>query len=337
MLKKITIILAIIIFLSIFLICFLSKTNTYIKKLGDYKNLSFSNIKIDISEIEVEEEIKYKLRNYSYPVEINDRSIQLNDCVVFNYTMILNGKTVYENEPYEVEIGTGDFLLDIENKMVGHAINDKLILNIKFPKDYIVSDYQNQYATFYITIENIYIIDYPELTDIFVRDNLGYENLKDFYDHTKEDIYNIKHDEEEENLKLDLLQQIINNTQFNNTVNELYKQKYDELYNSYVEYSKIYNLDIQECLNMFELDIKTIQDNATIFIKRKLVIDSIRKKENLNLSPDEYNKLAQEYILKIGYDDITEFINDNGEEFLSDEIYQSYIMDYIYNLNNKKD
>ena len=158
-------------------------------KLGDYKNLE-----VDVNFSEVNEElinssINQMLAEYPGYDKIDKNVVENGDTVNIDYVGKVDGETFEGGSAKgsHLTIGSNSFIEGFESGLVGVKVGEKKTLNLKFPEDYEES-LAGKDVVFDVTVncieEEIYhTVD--DLTDEFVNENLGFENVKALRDYVE--------------------------------------------------------------------------------------------------------------------------------------------------------
>lgn len=115
------------------------------------------------------------LPNYSEEVQVTDRAAADGDTVNIDYSGAIDGE-VFEGgtaEGYDLTLGSGSFIDGFEEQIVGHTPGETFDLTVTFPEDYRATDLAGKEAVFTVTLNHINETKLPELTDDFVKENLG--------------------------------------------------------------------------------------------------------------------------------------------------------------------
>lgn len=71
----------------------------------------------------------------------------------------------------DLTIGSGSYVDDFEDQLIGSHPGDQVTVTVTFPEDYSSADLQGKEAQFDVTVNGIYVL--PEFTDEFVAENLS--------------------------------------------------------------------------------------------------------------------------------------------------------------------
>lgn len=299
--------------------------------IGKYKGLELQKINPNVTNEEIEKEIEHELTIYSIEEEVLNREIQHGDIVNFTYTIYENGNIVpeYQNVTCEIVVGDNEFNKQVEDSILGLTKGDsKQILTTSFGN---INDYfANKEITIDICINKITTLMLPKLTEEFLMDKYGVKTQEEFYNIMKKQTTDIVTNNILNKQKEALIKSVINNTKFSKNYYELCENRYNELIKQYISYGKLYNMTLDETLDSLNLTKKEIHDNAVFFEGCWEVTQYIIEVENLSLSATAKTEKAKEYIKEYGYTSIEDFISDNGQQYLDEEIYKNIVLDYIY-------
>jgi len=158
----------------------------------NYKQLSIPNDAHNITDDIVQAEINAMLSNY--PGEnIMDRAIVDGDTVNIDYVGSIDGVEFEGGNTggagTDVTIGVTQYIDDFLQQLIGHTPGETVNVEVTFPDDYGNESLQGKDALF-VTVIN-HIIDKPELTDDFIKENLsqyGWATADDARDAIRRDI-----------------------------------------------------------------------------------------------------------------------------------------------------
>lgn len=142
--------------------------------LADYKNISVPEDEVAATTEEVDERINSTLESYK---ELNtDANLVIADGDVVNidYVGTVDGVEFEGGNSggagHDLTIGSGSFVDDFEQQLIGHKPGEEVTVDVTFPEDYD-EEMAGKDASFAVTIHGIQKA--PELTDEFVAENLA--------------------------------------------------------------------------------------------------------------------------------------------------------------------
>ncbi len=195
-------------------------------------------------------------------------------------------------EDYELNIGSGQFIDNFEEQLIGANVGSEVEVNVTFPTNYGVEELNGQEAKFSVKIN--YINDLPEKNDDFAK-KLKFDNLeaydKDLQDRVIEDM---------------ILDKLFS---AKDIVIKSYPDKekanYDKLYEEFVASAKqqadTYNAQNSTSFTaddvlyqVYGLTSETLKQYYQNTLKQETIMYAIFKAENLSYSEQQYNKVIED-------------------------------------------
>lgn len=143
-------------------------------ELADYQNISVPEDEVAATEEEVEDEITSTLESYKELSTDENLEIADGDEVNIDYVGTVDGVEFEGGNSggagYDLTIGSGTFVDDFEQQLIGHKPGDEVTVEVTFPEDYN-EEMAGKDAVFAVTVNGIQVT--PELTDAFVAENLA--------------------------------------------------------------------------------------------------------------------------------------------------------------------
>lgn len=308
--------------------CGASSSGTYDKyiKLGDYKGVAVTKIKTEITDDDVQEQVDAVLEEYSEQNEITDRACENGDMVNIDFTGTVDGEEFDggSGEDYDIYLGDGFFLEDLENAIVGMETGEQKDITITFPEDYD-EELGGKEAVFSVTLNAIYEDILPEYNDDFVASISDFSTTEEY----EEDLRNtLLEDTESSNLETaaaDILAEVIADTDFDGYPDELYdecKAYYDEMNAMYAE---MFGMDVSD----FESSEEETKEEIEEMVYEKMVITAIAEKENLEVTDDEYDEYLDSLVEEYGYDSPEDFEADYPRETIEEDLLTSKVLQLL--------
>ncbi len=177
-------------------------------QLGEYTGLKIEGKKEEVREEEVDGRLK-SLQNLHANLKTlsEERPIQADDYVVLDYEASLEGKPLEEGKAvnFTVEVGSGHFIPDFEEKLIGLRPEEERDIEVSFPEDYGYQKWAGKTISFHVKIKEIKEKILPPLDDEFAKD-LGDSSLEELKLKLRATIEK----EKEQALALHLKSQILN-------------------------------------------------------------------------------------------------------------------------------
>ena len=297
--------------------------------LGEYKGLDVQLIKAEVTDDMVDDEIDMLLEDNAVYTPISDRGAAEGDTVNINYTGKIDGQEFDGGsaEDFELELGSGYLLDDLESQIVGMKSGETKDLNVSVPADYIEDtveeDAPDKDAVFTVTVNSVSEKSLPEYSDEFIAGVTDYKTTAEYEEGTKKELLASLESDNRSTAGMDALSQVMENSTFNGYPQELYdscKQEYDAMNEMYAE---MLGVDVAD------LDTDEEETKSTIesIVNEKMVCAAIAAAENISVSDEEYQKYLEDNYALYDYASAAEYEETESKESLMNEI----LIEKIYN------
>lgn len=301
-------------------------------KLGQYKELKYSPTAKPVSEEEINAAIENMLSAYKEDVSIKDRPIKDGDLVNIDYKGLLNG-TPFDGgtaQGYDLKIGSNSFIPGFESQLIGVKVGEKVDLNLTFPKEYQSAELAGKEVVFEVTVNDIKEEVLPKLTDEFVKEKFGFDDIAAY----KESVKSNLQDEADFPDKLSLLESATANS-------EILEYPKDKLAKN-IEATKIQleqnaassGMKPEEFLqNYLQMTMEEFEKESKVQAEKSLATEltvlAIAEAEDLNISDAEFDKLLDTYTQRFNLKSSEELINMYGEEAVRKQAIYEKVMDFL--------
>ena len=129
-------------------------------ELGQYKGVEVAKCDTDVTDADVEEELKKAQDKNSRIVTVEDRAVKDGDNTVIDFEGFVDGVAFEggKGTDYPLTIGSHSFIDTFEDQIIGMNIGDEKEINVTFPEEYHVDDLKGKPAMFLIQLLNIRMI-----------------------------------------------------------------------------------------------------------------------------------------------------------------------------------
>lgn len=157
-------------------------------KIGSYKGLEIKKYEYNVTDEDVEKEVRKIASREAKSVDVTDRPCKSGDTVKIDFSGSVDGEKFAGGtaEDYDLELGSGSFIPGFEDQVAGMSIGEEKDIVVKFPDDYQAENLKGKDATFAIKLKGIKGKELPELTDEYVKKHTGSETLADYTAKVKE-------------------------------------------------------------------------------------------------------------------------------------------------------
>ena len=177
-------------------------------KVGSYNGLTVEKTVHTVTDEAVDAELK-RVQERNARELTREGAAQNGDIADIDFEGFVDG-VAFEGgkaEHYNLTLGSGTYIDNFEDQIVGHTPGETFDVTVTFPEDYGNEDLNGKEAVFETTLNYIKESVTPELTDDWVKENLGesmslnnVDELKAFvkstmlYDNQASDVYTALHD-----------------------------------------------------------------------------------------------------------------------------------------------
>ena len=149
-------------------------------KLGDYKGFNVPKNEVNITDEDVEKQLKTfqdrqgKLVDAPEGAEVKD-----GDFTTLDFKGFVDGEAFDggEGKDYPLQIGSNSFIPGFEDQLVGAKIGEERDVNVKFPEEYHAKELAGKDATFKCTIRSIKTKELPAIDDELAKKVSKFETL----------------------------------------------------------------------------------------------------------------------------------------------------------------
>lgn len=313
--------------------------NKYIT-LGKYSGLTveYTTAQTEVTDSDVAQKIESDMSQYAQKADKNYKA-KSGDTVNIDYKGLLKGKAFEGGtaEGYDLKLGSGTFIDGFEDGLIGTKKGDKLDLNLTFPKSYSSEELAGKAVVFKVKVNEITVTpSIDDVDDAFVKKNIdGYNTVAEYKEGVKKELEEKLEETITEDKKNAAWEKIVADTKVKKYPQDQVDAYISEQKKSYEQYLKNYGSDtsledyIKSSGSTMDEFKEQLEKQAKMYVTSDLIAEAIAKKEKLVLTDKEFDKGAEEYSEKYGYDKVDTFIEQVGEENLRKELQRQKVLDFI--------
>ncbi len=265
-------------------------------KLGEYTGIPVTMESAVLTDEEFEDEIDAMLDSYSYYETVTDRQVEEGETVLADYSGYLDGVQfdggTATNQTITAASGTG-YIEGFAEAFIGQMPGVEFDFDVTFPADYGNADLAGKEVTFVCTVHSIQgeELIVPELTDEFVTEKFGYNNVEEFRILFRESVEKQKAYYVESNMYSELWLQVVDNAEVLGYPETEVERIYSERRTMYEEYAGYYGVDYDTFLtNYAGMTDSDLYAESEKYVKEDLVMYQLIKELNFELSDAAYDE-----------------------------------------------
>ncbi len=305
-------------------------------KLGEYKGLTVEADQQKLTDEMVDARISQDQDKASRTIDVEDRPVQEGDTVNLDYAGTVDGVAFAGGtaEKQTLKIGSHTFIPGFEEQMVGMSIGEEKDLPVKFPEEYHAEELKGKDAVFHVKVNGIQVTEKPELDDDFAADISEFDTFAEYKESIVKELTeqinksngiaaeNALVEKAVENAEMDVPEAMIDD-QADYMVREMaMRMSYQGL--KMEDYMKYTGQTMEGLKAMYKPE-------AEKRVKAELVIDAIRKAENIEPGEEDIEKAIADQAERSGMD-VEAFrknLTDEQKDYLKDNAAIQMVLDLL--------
>ena len=269
-------------------------------KLGEYKGLEVKKPSYEVADEDVENEIKnMQEKNARVEVKPADQAVEKGDIAVIDFKGFIDGNAFEggEGKDYSLEIGSGSFIDNFEDQLVGAKVGDEKKVVVTFPENYGKEDLNGKEATFEVKVNEIKVKELPVVDDEFAKDVSEFETV----DELKADIRKKMEEHNTERAKRELEEAVITAAIDCTEIDlpeVMVEKEIDAMIKDLEMRLKYQGLTLDQYMEYTSNSIDKVRDLMKENAERKgrgdLVLNAISEAENIEATEEELREKAKE-------------------------------------------
>lgn len=266
-------------------------------ELGQYKGLSVKRKEAKVEDSEVESQLE-SMQAQNARIETKDGgSVEKGDIAVIDFKGFIDGVAFAggEGHDYSLEIGSGSFIDNFEDQLVGMSVDEEKEVKVTFPENYGTEDLNGKEATFEVKVKEIKVKELPALDDEFAKEVSEFNTL----DELKADITGRLEESKkatfEREFEDELITAVIENSKMD--IPEIMVEKeIDNMVRDLEARLNQQGLSLEQYMqftgNTEDKMRSYMKENADKKVKADLVLEAIAKTENIEATEEEVKEKA---------------------------------------------
>lgn len=157
--------------------------------MPDFKKIKLEKALIEISDKDIEDEIKEIAESYKDYKEKKGKAAN-NDKVRIDFTGKIDGEEFKggHSENFSIILGSKSMIPGFEDQILEHKAGDEFTIKVKFPENYHAKELSSKEAEFDIKLHEVLKGSLPEIDEKFAKETLKLESLEALKNNVKKDI-----------------------------------------------------------------------------------------------------------------------------------------------------
>ena len=290
-------------------------------ELGTYKGVEVEKADTEVTDADVEEELKKVQEQNSRTVTVEDRAVKDGDMTVIDFEGFVDGVAFEggKGENYPLTIGSHSFIDNFEEQLIGMNIGEEKEINVTFPEEYHAEELKGKPATFKVSVKEIKEKQLPELDDDFAQDVSDFDTLDEYKADVEKKILENKENQIKREQEDQIIEKIIENAQME-IPQQMITAQTRQMTQEFAQRLQSQGLSLEQYMQFTGLTpqkmMEDLEPQALKRIQSRLVLEAVVVAENIEASDEEIDKelenMASMYQMEI--DKLKELIGDDEKK-----------------------
>ena len=289
--------------------------------LGDYKGLEVPKSEVEVTDEDIDAEIKKEQEKNSRTVTVEDRGAENGDITTIDFEGFVDGVAFEggKGTDYPLTLGSGSFIPGFEDQLVGAKAGDHVEVNVTFPEEYQAAELAGKAAVFQCDVKKVEAKELPELDDDFAQDVSEFDTLAEYKEDIKKNLTDKKEKEARAAKENAAVDKAIENAQME-IPDAMVDTQVRQMINDFASRMQSQGLTMEQYFQFTGMTVEKMQEEmksqALKRIQTRLVLEKIAEVENIQPTEEEVNeeisKMAEMY--KMEADKLKELLGDRELE-----------------------
>ena len=289
--------------------------------LGEYKGVEVPKTEINVTDEDVDAEIKKEQEKNSRTINVEDRGAQLHDVVTIDFEGSVDGVPFDGGQAteYPLTLGSNTFIPGFEDQLVGAKVGDDVDVKVTFPEEYQAKELAGKEAIFKCAVKKIEAKELPELDDDFAKDVSEFDTLAEYKEHVKTNLEERKANEAKRAKEDAAVDKAIENAQMD-IPEAMLQTQCRQMLDDFSRRMQSQGLSMDQYFQFTGMTAeKMMEDMKPQALKRiqtRLVLEKVAEVENIQPTEEEVNeeisKMAEAY--KMEADKLKELLGERELE-----------------------
>lgn len=276
-------------------------------ELGQYKGVEAVMPVVEITDEDVERELKSVQERNSRQIMIEDRAVQEGDTANIDYEGFLDGVPFEggKGADYDLKIGSNTFIPGFEEQLIGKNAGEEFDIDVTFPEDYGSEELKGKAVVFHIKLNEIKVRELPELDDEFAKDVSEFDTLDEYKASLREKLADNAQKRADGTFEDNVVQAVSANATVD-IPDAMIDREVEQMIQEQSQQMRYQGIELEQYLGYIGQTMdafrEQLRDAASRRILMSLVIEAVAKAENIEASEEEVEaeieRLAGMYQMK---------------------------------------
>ena len=289
--------------------------------LGEYKGVEVPKSETEVTDEDVEAELKKEQEKNSRTVTVEDRGAENGDITTIDFEGFVDGEAFEggKGTDYPLTLGSGSFIPGFEDQLVGAKAGDHVEVKVTFPEEYQAKELAGKEAVFQCDVKKVEAKELPELDDDFAQDASEFYTLAEYKEDIKKNLTEKKEKEARAAKENAAVDKAIENAQME-IPDAMLNTQVRQMLDDFSRRMQSQGLTMEQYFQFTGMTLEKMQEEmkpqALKRIQTRLVLEKIAEVENIQPTDEEveeeFKKMADAYKMEV--EKIKELLGDRELE-----------------------
>ena len=295
--------------------------------LGQYKGLEVQKDSVEVTEEEVEAELKKAQEQNAREITVEDRAVKEGDVITLDYAGTIDGVPFDGGtaSSQKLEIGSHSFIDTFEDQLVGLNIGDEIDVEVTFPEEYHAPELAGKPATFHVKVLGITEKQLPEIDDDFAQDTTEFDSLEEYKADVRAKLEKYKEDQAKSAMQNVLVEKAVEGATMD-IPDAMIDSQVEQMVDEFKQRVSYQGISFEQYLQFTGQNLEALEESmrpeAVKRIQGSLVLEAIVAAESIEATDEDLNKEMEKMasMYQMDVEQIASFIQDEQKENMKKDI-----------------
>lgn len=304
--------------------------------LGQYKGVEVEKAVAEVTDEDVEKELKKIQDQNSRLLTVEDRPVADGDHTIIDFDGFVDGARFEggKAEDYALVIGSHAFIDTFEEQLIGKNIGEECEVHVTFPEGYHVSGLSGKPAVFKVTVKEIKVKELPELNDEFAGEVSEFDTLDEYKADIRVKLLETKEKQAATENENRVVEKVVEGASME-IPEPMLEYQIQNMINDYARRMQSQGMSFSEYLKYTGMTADRLKDQARPqaekTIRTRLVLEAVVKAENIEITDEkmeeELQKMAGTY--KMELDQVKSYMGEQGLKQMREDLAVQEAVDFL--------
>ncbi len=303
--------------------------------LGQYKGIAVKKLAYTVTDEEVDDALKMEQQKQVRYEDV-DRPVENGDRIILDYCGKVDG-VAFEGgtaEDQTLDIGSGTFIPGFEEQLIGVNPGEEKDIHVTFPEEYHAENLKGKPAVFTCKVKAVQKKELPEIDDEFIKDISEQDTVAEWKENKRKELLEAREKAAKSARENELLEKAADNATVD-IPDCMVDREVQYMMQSFGYQLAASGLKLEDYYKYMGTDKEKMEamyrPDAQQRVKTELVIEAIKKAENVVASDEEIDAAIEKYAQQNGMplDQLKENLRDDDKAYFADQVCANKIVDLL--------